>query len=179
MVMTGEAGGVIRMESGLLPVRPLASVTVNVGVKVPLTVGVPVSAPAAERAIPVGRLPGGALQVKGGVPLVAASEAVYGWFWIPDGKAVRRNDRRRRGIDHDLDQPAPRYAVVVRNGEIRGEGPFHRRRSGQRPGRGEGDPGGKSCRAPRVGRRAARRRKGCRVRLGPDSRRKGRRRDGG
>jgi hypothetical protein len=36
---------------------PLLSVTVNVGEKVPSSVGVPVSAPAAERLIPAGRLP--------------------------------------------------------------------------------------------------------------------------
>jgi hypothetical protein len=39
------------------------SVTVNVGEKVPFAVGVPVNAPAAERATPVGRLPAVTLQV--------------------------------------------------------------------------------------------------------------------
>jgi hypothetical protein len=50
----GEGGELITIWINLLPVKPLLSVTVKFGVNVPSTDGVPVSAPAAERAIPAG-----------------------------------------------------------------------------------------------------------------------------
>jgi hypothetical protein len=63
VVMAGEPGGLITIESGLLPVSVLLSVTVNVTEKVPSTVGVPVRTPVMGFKIKlVGRLPAVTLQ---------------------------------------------------------------------------------------------------------------------
>src|SRR5512141_707331 len=101
------------MESCLLPVWVLLSVTVNVGVEVPVAVGVPESAPVVPfRFTPVGRFPAVTLHVYGGVPPVAERAPEYAWFCTPEGREAVETyggDGGLRGIESC---PPPRSAVL-------------------------------------------------------------------
>jgi hypothetical protein len=85
----GDGGEAITIWTSLLPVMPIASVTVNVGVKVPSAVGVPERTPVGAIKLTLsGRVPAVTLQVYGGVPLVAERDAVNGWVRTPEGRDV-------------------------------------------------------------------------------------------